>query len=863
MRVPWVSNDSPRFVPTDQLIPDGERKVRGHNGWTFAQAAEAALKYLSEDHAVVRIVGPSGFGKSRFAYELFNGQDAVADQIDTAAVIYADLPIVGDEVAKLALEIADAGWPTILVVDDCPDEIHSTLAGIAQRAGSKLRLVTVDVETRIQQATDTLVITLEPAPDELIGSIARGVAPTLNDTDARFIQELANGFPRMAVLAARQGGKRCEAIVSVEQVLDRIIWGKRPHNERAQKALETISLFDWLGLSGRVKEQAAYVAREFAGMTEDTFVEDVKSFKPRGIIVQRGDFVQVQPIPLAARLAARRLSLLPDGKLGSFFTQAPPELRMSLLRRLRWLDTSPAVQTFAKQMLHENCLGNLAALDSGFGSEAVDRLVHLEPDAVMSTIDHVLGNLTLDQLRGIRDGRRHIVWALEKLAFRKKTFERAATLLRRLGAAETEERIGNNASGQFKQLYQLHLSGTQVSPEERLLVLDEGLQSNASNERELCVDALGQMLQTGHFTRMGGGEEIGSERLEDWTPKTYGDIWNFHQAAMNRLAGIGTSNDEFAERARGLLGSHIRGLLNSVPFDDVKAMVERIVAHVGMWVEAIQGVNSWLYFDRREAPNDTANKVRAFFDQLMPTHPVDLVVLYTHGWQSDFYNPDTDFDPGGGAGHDHEYAVREACRLADTIAADASMLDSALHRLVTSNAKTVYPFSCRLAELASSPVDLFTRSLRIAEAGTEPANTQFFRGLIAGTDQRDPRQARDCMRAALQSPKLRNDAISMIGSGKLQLEDLRLVVSLLQSGDVEPWQCATLSYGRGLDHLSPGQIMPLLDELGRHGARGHWTVMDIISMYLYGGKQLPEPFADKLKSTFLARDLLNDIPGEQ
>jgi hypothetical protein len=549
-RVPWVSSDAPRFVPADRVIPDVERKVRGHNWWTFVQAAEAALNHLSEDHAIVRIVGPSGFGKSRFAYELFNGQDAVADQIDTAAIIYADLPIVGDEVAKLALEIADAGWPTILMVDDCPDEIHTTLAGITQRAGSKLRLVTVDVETRIQQAKGTLVISLEPAPDQLIGSIAKGIAPTLDDADARFIQEVSNGFPRMAVLAAQQGGKRREAIVSIEQVLDRIIWGKRLHNEKAQKTLEILSLFDWLGLSGRVKEQATYVAREFAGISEDTFVENLKSFKPRGIIVQRGDFVQVQPIPLAARLAACRLSLLPDGKLESFFTRAPRELRMSLLRRLRWLDTSPAARTFAKQMLNENCLGNLAALNSGFGSEAIDRLVHVEPDAVIATIDRMLGSLTLDQLRDFREGRRHIVWALEKLAFRKKTFERAATLLRRLGAAETEEHIGNNASGQFKQLYQLHLSGTQASPEERLLILDEGLQSNARNERELCVEALGRMLQTGHFNRIGGADEIGSERLEDWMPKTYGEIWNFHRAAINRLVEIGTSDDEFGTSAR-------------------------------------------------------------------------------------------------------------------------------------------------------------------------------------------------------------------------------------------------------------------------------------------------------------------------
>lgn len=513
--VPWVVNESPRFVLADSIISDGKGGDRQRNGWKFARAAEAALRHLSNDQRIVRIVGPSGFGKSRFTYELFNRQSAVADQIDATAVIYADLPIVGDEAPKLALEIADAGWPTILVVDDCPDEIHSTLVGIAQRAGSKLRLVTVDVETRIQQSQDTLVISLEPAPDELIGSIARSVAPTLNDGDTRFIQELANGFPRMAVLAAQRGGRRREAIVSIEQVLDRIIWGMRPHNDRAQKALETASLFDWLGLSGRVKEQATYIAHEFAGSSEDAFVEDLKSFQQRGIIVRRGDFVQIQPIPLAARLASHRLSLLPDGKLASFFMEAPPELRMSLLRRLRWLDSSPAAVTFARQMLGTNCLGNLAALNSRFGSEAVDRLVHVEPAAVMATIDHVLGNLTLDQLRGIQDGRRHIVWALEKLAFRANTFERAATLLRRLGAAETEERIGNNAGGQFQQLYHLYLSGTEVSPEQRLRILDEGLQSDARNERELCVEALGQMLETAHFTRMGGGEEIGSERLED------------------------------------------------------------------------------------------------------------------------------------------------------------------------------------------------------------------------------------------------------------------------------------------------------------------------------------------------------------
>jgi hypothetical protein len=303
----------------------------------------------------------------------------------------------------------------------------------------------------------------------------------------------------------------------------------------------------------------------------------------------------------------------------------------------------------------------------------------------------------------------------------------------------------------------------------------------------------GRLLLSGHFTRVGGADEIGSERLQDWTPETHGEIWNFRRAAIRRLADIGISDDEFAGRARAVLASHIRGLLNEIPFEDVKEMIDRIVAHVGIWTAGILGVNNWLYFDRRHAPKEIADKVRAFFDQLMPTDPVDLVRLFTHSGQGRFHSPDADFSPGNPDSHDYDYAVGEACRLADTIVRDATMLGSALDRLVTSDSKSLFAFARRLAELVGDPVELFIRALGMSEARPEPANRQVFGGLIAGTDHRDPRKARDCVRAALQSLKLKNDAIPMIGSGKLQPEDLRIVVALLQSGDVEPWQCATLA----------------------------------------------------------------------
>jgi hypothetical protein len=359
---------------------------------------------------------------------------------------------------------------------------------------------------------------------------------------------------------------------------------------------------------------------------------------------------------------------------------------------------------------------------------------------------------------------------------------------------------------------------------------------------------------------MGGGDEIGSrDAMEDWTPKTYGDIWDFHRAAMDRLADIATSDDLLAERAHALLGSHIRGLLSAVPFADVKSMIVRVTSHVGLWPQAIEGVNSWLYFDRKNALPEHAAEIRAFFDEVLPTDPVELVALYTKGWSGDFNDPYVNFDPENQSSFDHEYASREACRLAEVIIHDDVMAERVLRRLVTSRASTVFAFERRLAELASDPAALFEQALRTAEAQTEPANDQFFRGLIAGTEQRNAEESRKCIRAALQSPKLKDRAVSIISSGRLRPDDINLVASLLRTKDVESWQAATLSYGRGLDHLGTAEIMPLLDELGRLGSRGHWAVLDIITMYLHGGRQLDPLFSEKLKETLLNPELLDDL----
>jgi hypothetical protein len=857
MSVPWKPSDEPRFAPADRSVPEEERRAKERSSWTCEQASAKVRDFLGDSKAIVRIYGPSGFGKSRFAYEILNNSSSVSDEIDSASVVHCDGSISGDEVAKLALECADAELAAILVVDECNDRLHQKLANIVRRKGSRLCLVTIDIETKVLQAPDTLSLRVEKADDKLIGEIVKGVAPKLNDTAISFITELAEGFPRMAVLGAQQNGAGRQTLESVEQVLERIIWAGKAPNQEAQRALEVAALFEWLGIAGRVESQAAFVAAQLAEQTTPRFVEHLLSFESRGIITRRGDFLQVGPVPLAARLGLDRLAVMTADNLLDFFNQAPEEIRASILRRLKWMDTSPTATAFAERLLEPDLLGSYAALNAEAGSMMLDRLVHVAPDAVARTIERIFGSLTIDELRAAEGARRYLVWSLEKLVFRKKTFDDAARLLRKLAVAETEN-FSNNSTGTFQQLYQLYLSGTEADPAARLAVLDEGLSSPDDAERRVCIDALGHMLNDRHFSRSGGSEQIGSaEAIQDWRPKSDSEIGDFFRAGMSRLATIATSNDVYAQISRNHLGSHIRGLVGQLPVAEVKAMVEAVTSHSGLWPEAIAAISQWLYFDRSKgAPDERAKEVRQMYSDLLPTDPVDLAVLYTYGWQADLHDPDSNFSRGPNEEHDFEYSTRQAIGVAQTIAQDKTLTRQAVERMASKEARGISAFTDALMKKVANPKTVFKYAVATAEASCDEPNRGFFAGFVSGAHERDSVLGKYVVKQALKSKKLRSHAIAIIGSGSLDFEEISVVVSLLQSGDIQPWECQSL----GLSRVDVKVLLPLLRELENHGTDGLWTILDIVDMYLYGdARKATKDLITQVKRVLVAPELTEAV----
>lgn len=856
--VRWSDDDEARFVLAPRVLQAEQRKHQSSNAWTFVQAQSALLEHLSEPKRVVRVSGASGLGKSRFVYAAFTVGLPERRAFDAAALIYAEHDIVGDAVVQLAERYAQSGADVVLVVDDCPDRVHQRLVQSTMQKDSRLRLVTIDVENRAIPDKDRLNIEVRTSSAGLIQTIVEAVDTELDETTRSYVADLAEGFPRMAVQGARAVRYGNHPIRSADELVERIVWGSRIPDAEAMRALETASLFDVLRVGGAAPTDLAVVAQSVAEMTATRMRGHLLSFGDRGIVVAKGRYSQVQPLPLAVLLAARRLAVLGSDGLRSLYGGLPNHLKLSLLDRLRWLDTSPEAQALARWLLSSEGVGTWDAVNTELGAGILDKLVHLLPDDAMAAIDGILGARSREELLSFDVGRSSLVWALQKLATRAQTFDRAARLLFRLAAAETENRYANNATGIFKGLFQLHLSGTEADPRLRFAILDEALGDDDPAALRVGIEAAGTMLDSGHFSRMSGFERIGSRPpIKDWSPSLWSEVWDFREAGLSRLEKFALAAGDEATLAQNLIASHVRNLVSEMPLERLAPVLRRIAAHVGVWNKALHGLSECLYFDRRKWKNDKhAKDVRQLFDELMPSSPIALVLLHATGWGREIHNPDQNYEPG--AANDHRYGEREIERLVEGLVQDQQELIRCLTEAASRKLDSGFVLGKAIAKRVRDPAKTFGTIISEIERHGSLVDSRLMRGYLAGLDSRDPILARSCTLEALLSPVAGEDAIGIVHGISLGDADVPLLVDLLQRDRINPGACGHLSYGRSLDGIAPDALSTFLDALIERGTAGCWSALEMLHMVLLDRPDLPRAFAERIRTILMADGLISE-----
>jgi len=118
----------------------------------------------------------------------------------------------------------------------------------------------------------------------------------------------------------------------------------------------------------------------------------------------------------------------------------------------------------------------------------------------LECLKRTIATWSREQLFAFTEGRREVVWALERIVIWRDLFTDGARLLLQLAEAENET-WGNSATGIFAQLFSPGygpVSATEASLEERFPVMKEALVSDSPARREVVLKAVEAALQTQH-----------------------------------------------------------------------------------------------------------------------------------------------------------------------------------------------------------------------------------------------------------------------------------------------------------------------------------------------------------------------------
>ena len=293
---------------------------------------------------------------------------------------------------------------------------------------------------------------------------------------------------------------------------------------------------------------------------EYEFDRVVDKYLKRKILERKGRLVGVRPIPIALYLISEWIEQCSETRLLAAIkaiqeSEIAKPLTDSFADQFRYMGHNVKACNMLNQLLGANSpFGTVEVINTDLGSRLFRSFAEVNPEAVSKCLWNVIGSMSVDLLRGIDEGRRNLVWTIEKICFEPNTFDRGAEMMLLLAVAENEN-ISNNATGQFISLFPLYLPATAATLEQRLLFLQKQVQYK---ERQLILlSALGRGLRTRDFIFLGGSEQRGTEKMSNYQPKTNKEISEYIHGCLDMLMVLVENNPDLLDRCSEILESNL------------------------------------------------------------------------------------------------------------------------------------------------------------------------------------------------------------------------------------------------------------------------------------------------------------------
>lgn len=402
------------------------------------------------------------------------------------------------------------------------------------RGRGRIRLITVG-HSLTPDSMAIPAIDVKPLDRQAMGEVIKAWHPAMPPEHIEFVVRFADGYVRLARLAAYAVAH--SPTMDVRGLLNRgeiggFLDGMLGAGSRRE--LYVVAVLASVGWADDRQCEGEAIARHF-GLDFNSVRAIVDDFHRRlGIVPRSGRYRYISPTPLGIHLAVEAWTTYPD-LLRSLPNVLPSDAATdSYYERLQSIASNPQAREYAREQLV------FFRIDDFIDARSVRRwsaLSSADLELAAHNALRAIAGASIDDRKAIEEAaRRQLVWTLVRLAWKRSSFRAAILALALLAEAENET-WANNATAEFIARFQIFLGGTAVPYLERFSVIDEMLEENRPALARLAVRALAQVGNR-QATRM-GSDPLSDELPErEWWPKNESERFECVEAAINKLKDI-------------------------------------------------------------------------------------------------------------------------------------------------------------------------------------------------------------------------------------------------------------------------------------------------------------------------------------
>ncbi|MBK5143864.1 hypothetical protein I2494_09055 [Budviciaceae bacterium BWR-B9] len=809
-------------------------------------AIDSMRDLIRSTNKAVRITGLSGVGKTRIVQALFDETVGI-DALDRTVAVYVDTSAEPKPSATEMLNrLIAKGQRAIMILDNCPSELHSSLASKVSAVGGEVSLITIEYDIRDDKPQTTEVIHIEAVGPGVAEQLLLCRFPGIGRNNARQIAEFADGNARVSLaIAERLEEGESLAQLSDEQLFNRLFEQRKHPDENLRQQAEILSLVYSFSVSiPEVGRNELEVLSSLSEHSQSQLFRSIKKLLDRHIVQKRAHWRAILPHAIANKLASSALDSIPVEQLrATFETPGNQRLLMSFAHRLGLLHNHPVAKEIVEAWLRpDGLLGRITELDD-ISAKMLNYIGPVVPEALLGKIE---AEITAPDFEGIEARynpwrRTTILNLLQSLAYEPSAFERCVKLLIRLADYEDENNNYDAIRDRIARFFQPYLSGTHASLDQRITIMNECLSSDVAGRRSLGIRMLSTALDGPPWT-WNGINEFGARPRDFGFRPNHDELVEWLNTFIDIVVRLGISGaPDLKGRARLTLAKKFREMWRQEAIRDKLVDAAHKLHAYRPWVEGWKAIRATIYFNynkHKDKDNFEAlpDSLVALERELKPDDLVPAIMTYVFSKELNYWELEDNFvyDDTNKLREARERLEAKAFRLGEEFAASDHKLDELSPNLFSNNyVSNLAAFGKGLAKGAHD-LQVGWQQLVDHLKPQPEANKNFavFMGFIEEVDFVDPALVHELLDQCAQHPKLRHVLVDLHPQRKFTETDLERCVVLLDDPSILPWMYGPILCREKYANLPKGRVLELAQRL-LSKSNGDDVVLNALSIKLH------------------------------